>query len=309
MREKIKLNIKPILGSLLFALILWMMVATEKTYSYQIVVPIEIKRLAKGQTLLEPVPQFAIIEVQGKGRALIGAWFYDVAFRLELPNITKSQNIKLKDYLTFLDLPTTFGLSVLEIIEPSNIELKIDKEVTREIPIQLVGVIQPEDGYTLIDYRFIADSAVIRGPRSKVDKISSILTESIEFMGHTSSFEERTNLINPEPGIFSLSPRSVIIDIDIQRLVERIVREIPIKIQRVPKDLEVIAIPPKLALKVKGGERLVAALDTSSIKAEFDFMQNYQQDREKYAVSIITPEKISWIESFPKMFSLQIKKK
>jgi len=309
MREKIKINLKPILSSLLFALILWIMVATEKIYSYQITVPIEIKRLARGQTLSEPIPESAIIEVQGKGRALIGAWFYDVAFRLELPNITKSQRIKLADYLTFIDLPTTFGLSVLEVIEPSSIDLKIDKEVSREIPIQLVGVIQPEDGYALINYRFIGDSAVVRGPRSKLNKISSIMTESVEFIGHTSSFAERTNLINPESGIFSISPRSVKIDVDIQRLVEIVVREIPIQFHRVPKEWEVIAHPPKLALKVKGGERLVAALDTSSIKAEFDFMQNYQPDREKYAVSIITPEKISWIESYPKMISLQIKKK
>ncbi len=54
---------------------------------------------------------------------------------------------------------------------------------------------------------------------------------------------------------------------------------------------------------------LVAALDTSSVRAEFDFKHNYQPGRERYAVSIITPEKISWIESYPKEISLQVKKK
>ncbi len=253
MREKIKLNIKPILGSIAFAIILWLMVANEKNYVYQFTVPIEIRRLAKGKTLLEPIPKTAIIEVQGKGRALIGLWFYDVAFKLELPNITKSQNIKLADYLPFLDLPTTFGLPVLEVLEPSTIELKIDQEIVREIPIQFVGVIQPEDGYTLIDHHFVVDSAVVRGPRSKVNKISTIMTESIEFSGNTSSFSEKTNLINPEPGIFLLSPVSVDLNIEIQKLVEGFVREIPIKIHNVPGNLEVIARPSKLALKVKGG--------------------------------------------------------
>lgn len=309
MKEKIKLNLKPILGSVAFALILWMMVATEKTYSYQITVPIEVERLAPGFTLLEPIPESAVIEVQGKGRTLISIWFYDISFRLELPDITKSQRISLKDYLTSLNLPTTFGLSVVDIVEPGTIELKIDEKVTRKIPIQLVGMIQPEDGYALIDYIFIVDSAVVQGPRSKVDKVSAVMTESVEFIGHTSSFKERTNLINPEPGIFILSPGSVNIDVDIQTLVERTIREIPIRIHGVPDDLEVIANPPKLALKVKGGEKLVKALDTSSIRAEFDYSHNYQAGREKYAVSIITPEKISWIESFPREFSLQVKKK
>jgi len=309
MREKIKLNIRPILGSVAIALILWMMVATEKNYSHEITVPIEIRRLAQGKTLLKPIPNTAIIEVQGKGRALIGLWFYDVAFRLELPNITKSQNIKLNDYLPFLDLPTTFNLSVLEVLEPVTIDFKIDEEVVREIPIQLVGVIQPEDGYALIDYHFVGDSAVVKGPRSKVNKISNIMTEPVEFIGNTSTFSEKINLINPEPGIFFVSPRSVNLRVNVQRLVETFVREIPIKIHNVPNNLEVIARPSKISLKVMGGEKLVAALDPSSVRAEFDFRQNYKSDREKYAVSIITPEKISWIESFPKEISFQVRKR
>jgi hypothetical protein len=61
MPDKIKVNIKPIIGSLSVALILWIMVATEKIYSYQIRVPIEIAHLAPNKTLLEPIPEFAVI--------------------------------------------------------------------------------------------------------------------------------------------------------------------------------------------------------------------------------------------------------
>ena len=309
MKEKIQKNLRPILGSLAFALILWIMVATEKTYSYQINVPIVIERLAKGKTLLEPVPESALIEVQGKGRSLIGLWFYEVTFRLELANITESRNIILSDYLTSLDLPTTFGVSILQVVEPKNFDLNIDDEIVREVPIQLVGVIQPEDGYTLIDYQFVEDSARIRGPRSKINKISTIMTESVEFIGNKTSFTEKTFLINPEPDIFQLTPISVDLDVNVQILIEGFVREIPIRIYDVPDEYEVVANPPKLALKVKGGEQLVAALDTSSVRAEFNFRQNYRPGRDKYAVSIITPEKITWLESFPKTFTLQIKKK
>jgi YbbR domain-containing protein len=309
MKEKIKLNIKPLLGSLSFAIILWVVVATDKTYSYQIKVPIEIIRLAPKVTLLEPIPEYAVIEVHGKGRSLISVWFYDVAFRLEFTNITKSKRIVLKEYLTFLDLPTTFGLAVGEVIEPAAFDLKIEPLLERLVPIQLDGRIQPQDGYALMDYTFVQDSATISGPRSKVEKITSIQTENLNFIDQKSSFSQVVQLINPQPGIFTLSPQSVELNLDIQRLVERIIREIPVRIRKVPVDLEVTVIPAKFALKVKGGEQIVAVLDTSQIIAEIDFKSYYKPDRERYAVSIITPEKVSWIESFPKTFSLQVKKK
>jgi YbbR domain-containing protein len=309
MREKIKLNVKPLLGSIIFAIILWVMVATDKTYSYQIKVPIEIVRLAPHVTLLEPPPEYAVIEVQGKGRALISAWFYDVAFRLEFPNLTKSRKIVLADYLTFLDMPTTFGLAVVDVIDPVSFELKIGPELTSPVPIQLDGRIQPQDGYALMDYTFSRDSAIVSGPASKVAKLASIKTEQVNFVGQKSSFSEVVQLVNPQPGIFKITPQSVRLDLDIQRLVERIIREIPVRIRKVPPDLEVTAIPAKFALKVKGGEQIIAALDTSQIIAEIDFKSYYRPDREKYAVSIITPEKVSWIESYPRVFSLQVKKK
>jgi hypothetical protein len=309
MAEKFKINLKPIIGSFVFGLIIWFMVATEKTYSHQIKVPIKIIRLAAGKTLLEPIPEYAILEVQAKGRSLIAIWFYDVSFNLELPNIKRSQKINLKDYLTFLDLPATFGFSVLDIIEPGLIDLQIDDLVNRELPVMLSGKIQPEDGYILMNYTFDFDTAIVSGPRSKVEAIHSIFSENLESIGKRSSFTQDINLVNPMPGIIGINPETVRLEADVQRLVELIIYKIPIKIQDVPANFEATAIPAELALKVKGGEKLVAALDTSLIKAEINFKKSYRADREKYAVSIKTPENITWIESIPERFTIQVKKR
>jgi YbbR domain-containing protein len=309
MSEKIKINIKPIIGSLAVALILWIMVATEKIYSYQIRVPIEIVRLAQNKTLLEPIPENAVIEVQGKGRSLIAAWFYDVRFRLEFPTINKSQTINLSNYLSYLDLPATFALQVQEIIEPKSIDLKIDNSVERKVPVILSEEIKVENGYVCANHSFGPDSVVITGPASKVNQIDHIPSGVVEQHSTTSEFSHRITLPNPEPGILEISPQNVQIHIDIQLLVDRIVYKIPIMIRNVRNDLEVAAIPPELALKVKGGEKIVAALQASDIKAEIDYRNQYRRDREKYAASISTPENISWIECIPKTFSLQVKRK
>jgi hypothetical protein len=309
MAEKIKVNIKPIIGSLGVALILWIMVATEKIYSYQIKVPIEIIRLAPGKTLLEPIPEFSLIEVQGKGRSLIAAWFYDVRFRLELPAVQKSKNINLNDYLSYLDLPATFALQIQEIIEPKSFDLKIDNLIEKSIPIVLSDEIEIEDGYVFAQHNFTPDSVTISGPESKVEKMNSIESGDIEQHSATSAFLHRFTLPNPEPDILEISPRNVMINVDIQLLVDKFVYKIPIQIRNVNRNLIVTATPPELALKVKGGAKIVAALQASDIQAEIDYESQYKKDKEEYAASITTPENISWIECVPKTFSLTVKRK
>ena len=243
MAEKIKINIKPIIGSLSVALILWVMVATEKIYSYQIRVPIEIVRLAPDKTLLDPIPEYSVLEVQGKGRSLIAVWFYDVRFRLEFPDLEKSQKINLNNYLSYLDLPTTFALSIQGIIESESFEIKIDKKVKKIIPIKLSGEVDVDDGYVFVEHTFNQDSVTITGPASKLKKIEHIPSGNVQQRSTTNSFSHQINLPNPEPGIFEISPQTVQINIDIQRLNEKIVYKIPILIRRIPSNLEVTAIP------------------------------------------------------------------
>ena len=309
MSEKIKVNIKPILGSLAVALILWIMVATEKIYSYQIKVPIDIVRLAPGKTLLNPIPKFAIIEVQGRGRSLIAAWFYDVRFRLEFPAVKKSQNINLNNYLSYLDLPATFALQIQEIVEPEAFELLIDDQIDKKIPLKLSGNIEYDDGYVFADHKFTPDSVTITGPKSKVSEITNILSGDIDQHSTSSEFTHQISLASPEPEIIQVSPRNARVYIDIQLLVDKFVYKIPIQIRNVKGNLDVKAIPPELALKVKGGAKIVAALEASDIKAEIDYGNQYRKDREQYAASITIPENISWIECVPRTFTLQVKRK
>lgn len=309
MAEKKRINIKPIIGSLVVSIVVWFMVATDKIYSYQIRVPIEIVRLAEGKTLLDPIPDYATIEVQGKGRSLIGIWFYDVRFKLEFPNVKRFYSIDLKNYLTFLDLPATFGLNVLEIIEPEPFDLRVDNLLSKKLPVVYKGNIQTEDGYIFIGVKFNPDSVKISGPESKLNQMNNIPTEKIDFSGRKTSFAQKIQLNNKEPKIINLTPPSVNVEFDIQRLVELIIYEIPVKVINAPDNLEVTPIPNKLSLKIKGGEKIVASLSADQINAEIAFGNQYRPDPKKYAVSITTPKNIEWIESIPKTFTLQVKRK
>jgi YbbR domain-containing protein len=301
-----KYNIKAIIGSLIVAFILWFMVATEKEYTHQIKIPIELVRLARGKTLKKEIPENVIVEVKGKGKALIGLWFYDKKLRLELPRIKKSHELQLKDYIHLLDLP---GLELVQIIEPEKIDLEVDDLLKEKKPIAFSGNIGVEKGYILINYHFSVDSALVYGPKSMVKEIKYIYTDTLELVNKKNRFNQEVELLSPYPRLVRLNPGKINIEFDIQRLIERVVYNIPITVKNVPSYLAVEVVPNTLSLRIKGGQDIVAKVEPDFIKADIDFMKSYRSSKEKYVARIVTPSDLSWIESIPKTFILKVKRK
>jgi YbbR domain-containing protein len=297
------------LGSVLVAIVLWVMVATDKNYDYQITVPIKLVRLAPHRTLYEAIPSEAQVEVRAKGRSLLVLWFYDYEFRLDFPDLRTSRRIDLEDYLDALDLPGALNIEVLGVVEPKTIDLKIDEEVEEKKPISLSGNVVVEDGYTLIGYEFTPDSVVISGPKNLIRQINRISTSTIDFTNRKNSFSEAVRLIDPNPGLIEVSPAGAEVNFDIQRLVERVIYDIPIHVINVPRNLIAESVPPKMSLKIKGGEQIVAAIKSEEIIAEINFLKQYKVDREEYGAEIITPANVNWIESIPQKFRLKVRRK
>jgi len=308
-KRSLRKSIKPLIGSMFMAIVLWFMVTTSKEYTEHVEVPLEIARLARGKTLLEKVPDKVNLELKGSGQSLIALSFYKTKFRLELPNIKESQQILLSEYINFLDIPSKLGLSVTKIIDPTRLNLVIDDmKITRK-PVIFGGEIIPEPGYIALDTLFNQDSVTISGPKSIIDSLVYIPTENVKFEKHKYSFERSISLIQTHADILSINPREITIGFEIQRLVERVVYKIPITLKNIPSNFLVEAIPPMVSLRVKGGEKLVEVLKPEEIVAEFDFSTHYKPTKQDYAVSIKTPDDISWLECSPKTFNLHVKRK
>lgn len=309
MFQLLRKNFKSIIVSVLLACLLWFLVATGNRYSYTIKVPIKITRLAPGKTMANVIPEYAVLDVEGKGRSLIASYFYDVGFNLELPEVKSDRKIELEKYLNFLDVPKTFDIEVKEVIEPKTFDLKVDDLVRTSKRIQFEGDIAADDGYILIGHQFSQDSVLLEGPRSLIRGLSYVRTDSLRMSGQKTGFMQTLRLREPAPGLIKMEPKMVEVSFDIQRLVERIVYDIPVKVINVPAHLSVDAIPPFLALRIKGGEKIAAGITSENIRVEIDFNRTYRPDKEEYSAIIYTPHSVSWTESIPGKFKLKIKRK
>lgn len=310
MIKKINLNIKAIIGSILVAFVLWFYVITNETvYTHRIKIPLIIKSIAANKTLLSQPPKEVLVEFRGKGVAFISLWFFDARFELDLQTVSDSQIIKLKDHLNAIELPPTGNLEAIDVIAPTEIDVRLDDYLEEFKPVRFSGNVIPASGYDLIEFGMSLDSVLIKGPKSIVSKINSIQTDTLHINDVKNSFSETVNLSSPSPQLLTLEPSSVELSFNIQRLSEKVIYDIPIRVKNVPAYLQVDADPNVLSLRIKGGEKIVAQIRPENINAEIDFAKNYRKDRTQYSAAISVPENISWIESIPKTFELHIKKK
>lgn len=304
----LKENYRPLLVAFGLALLLWLVVATDKEYKTRIEVPFRITRLAENKVLLKPVPNRVIMEVSGKGRALIGLNFYNTKIDLELPEVNKSTVIDLNNYLSRFDVATELGISVVDIIEPKQLDLRVDRFTAAEKPLRVQANIQPAPGYTVNAAVLSQDSVDVSGPASLIDRLNYLETEKIEAKNVKYPFRKSVAIVQPKPGIINLDPENVIVSFDIEQIVERTIYDIPIQIVGVPANLTAHATPRTISLRIKGSESLITRITKDEITVFFDYEKNYQTGKTDYEFQIETPNNVSWTNASPDKFTLHLQR-
>ena len=219
MFNKYKQNIKGMIGSVMIAFILWFYVITNEIYyNHRTKIPLYVKEIAPGKTLLNKVPDEVLVEFQGKGISFIIMWFYDTSFELMLPDVRTSQRIDLNKYYSSINIPPAVQLKVVQIISPTEINLELDDYCEEYKPLAFVGNIIPAKGYEIIEQKFEQDSALVSGPKSLVCKIQAIFTDSLIVNEVKSDFTKTARLQSPNLDLVKVKPTTVKIAFDIQRL-------------------------------------------------------------------------------------------
>jgi len=302
-------NYKPISVSVLLAMVLWFVVKTNQEYTINIETELQLMSLAPEMVLLEPIPQKVLLKIQAKGRSLVAIHFYHNTLNLELPDFNKSALIKLEDFKSQFNFPAELNIKVLEILHPKKLEIKIDKFLSKQIPIKIVSKIKPLPGYILVNKKSQIDSVWVSGPQSIIQNTEFILSDSIARQEVKYPFDVIVKLIEPKKKVTEISPKEVRVHFNVERLVERSFYNIPIQIVGVPDNLEASATPKNISIRVKGGENRIANMKSVEIASIFNYAAYHKQGEIKYQTQIQLPENVELVEASPAKFRLNLKRK
>lgn len=164
---------------------------------------------------------------------------------------------------SIIRIPPTIGLQVVSV-RPARVRLLLERILSKEAGIipNLVG--NPAPGFEVYSSSASPAATLITGPRSRIEKISKVTTESISVQGQQEPLRSFVNL-NIQDSLVHFSPSlpiEVKVEIGVQRKIHTISR-VPV----VPDDSTVTVSPPRVTVRVLVPSNFKGSLTAADFKA------------------------------------------
>lgn len=266
MRKKINIFI----ASLIFAIILWGSISLSDVYYTNVDVKLALINLPEGYTTGTQLPEKIVIRVRGQGWKLLSINVGpETEFRVTLDKDSGSYRLNLEKYLE----TNRLLFSDIDIIKiyPDTINFFVERILTKKLPVVSGLELDFKPGYGLAtDILLNPDSVLVSGPVSYLRKMEAIQTESSTFTSLDG--KTQTEIGFPKMQGFSFSSNSVEATIDVQRIVDKQFEDIPVEVIDLPDGKEVVLLPNKIGIQVRGGIEILGKLKPGQFNAYVKYL-------------------------------------
>lgn len=304
MRFRHNLGLK--LGALAIAVLLWSHVKTERKYETVVDFPLVVSEASGRFVVANELPQAIGVRVAGGGKDLM---FRDHHGRVVLrPRISRREAITVDVNLQNIEgIDPTEGIEPISIESPRSVVLDFDYLDTREVVVAPRVDVQLEAGYTFVGQMTVDPVKVrIGGPRRYVRQADSVATDSVTLRGVKRGFT-RTVPLRPTPGWnLTVTPDEVTVSANIQVLLERRFREVPVTVAHVPRGTTARAVPDIVAVDIVGGEKLVNEVREDDIKVTIDYRKRFEIGLDDLPIIVTVPDQIRLLRVSPPTASLLV---
>lgn len=293
------------------ATVFWFAVVTENIYEYDMDVPITVANVPPGKTVTGNLPQQARVRFEGRGKALFALLFQrEARVVIDLTESGASKTVQVQRDQVQIG---RWGLPVIakQILAPHELKIQLANLLTKEVAIAPVTDLATTPGYAIVGKIQVApDSIEISGPEALVRPIREIPTALVQARNLRARFEQEIALQDfPDSSKIHLSSRTATVAVDVQKLIEITLPEIPVRVHNAPRHLIVTPLPSTLSLTLEGGEQLLLGLKREDITAIIDFQQvKGLFDNEGYVPIINVPEGVSYRNVQPSTFKLMMER-
>lgn len=298
-----------VIGSILFAVLAWVSVNLRDEYTITKHFPVVLENLKDGKALKYPIPKIVNVRFRGNGWSLAGLYLSpQITYSIDLSTVGSEDFIIMgRDLLEHVRLPV--ALQPLDV-KPDSIVLALDNYSEKRVPITANIPTAFKDGYGQVGKSTIVpDSVMIGGASNLIEHINSWPTIFSKFDDLHSSLSIEIPLEEPSSHSVNLFTHLIRYQLNVQPFAEKVFTGIPLTAISTPPNREVIFIPPRIDIIVRGGIERLAKLTNEDFKASVSY-QNLIQDSSEIIVPTLTvPAEIKIMNKNPERFSYIIRKK
>lgn len=271
----------------IFAVFIWFLVVSGDNYEYRTTIPIEITQPNPELLISSPIPHDASVQLQGPGKHLISFLLFRQG-RLRL-NIDKEPGV-------YIIRPSDNDISLTgsakklfsrRLLWPDSILVRIERVITKKIPVRNNISLKPQPGYTIVgEVIYDPDSVRVRGPEHAVLALDTLYTKSIQISDLKFPFNKKFSIIQPPNEQITLLDQEITVEADIQKLLEKTITNIPVMVRYLPHRIDAIVTPAQLSLKIQGGVNVVFPLSVKNIDAYIEYHSGLDERGKDYPVTI-----------------------
>lgn len=259
--------------SLTLGLLLWVHVATEKEYSYELDLPITDIILKDNLTLAKKPADSLTVIVSATGKRLLRQKWRHRGVRINASHLAVgSHDFNLSPSNTSLILANNITLE--EVVFPNSMTLTVDKLDERKVAVEADVDVSADQGYTIkkIDTP-LPDSVLLTGPQSILANTESVKTETVRANGLRTDHRAEVPLVPPEGYMLSLVPDSVVVVVEVVPVKTRIFGNVPIVVFNRPTDRTVKLSPEFVQIELTGPPTEIDQLPENALVASVSFNQ------------------------------------
>ncbi len=197
------------------AVILWVSLASEPELATSISVPIFFRYLPEDLDISSDPLTGVHLEIRGPARRLSPESLAQAAVVFNLSDVQPGERTFTVDAFNIRGLP--IGVQFYRAV-PSQIRLRFERLLTKDVTIEPVYSKPPPNGYTVVKAWLNPDKARLRGPEGPVQSIQHVNTDPIDLSGIVGHNAMRVLVHVGDPQVRLESSAAIMFNVEMQKV-------------------------------------------------------------------------------------------
>lgn len=261
-----KKRFRLVLAAIVFGSLVWLSVAMREQYTISVNAPLAVTNIPDGWSIRTPVPHSVQLKFRGEGWRLAGLLLgssprLDVGFSASPSDVQVVTSGNIADRFSLRTGIEFLGMT------PDSVIIGTDRRSTKVVPVVPDLSISFRDGYGQVGgVMMTPESITVAGAASVIEGITSWSTERAVFADVKAPIDAQVPLAQGQAAPLTLSTGSVHVTVNVQPFAEKTITGIPVEVDSVPSPREVILIPPRIELVVRGGIKQLSSIGAADFR-------------------------------------------
>lgn len=262
------------IAALVVGVVIWMFAKGEQEGDRLFAIPLVMRNVPEGLTIAQNPPDHIEVMLAGDNKELVRLNLWGEPYAVvDLTGAESGRTFRVSLSAANVVLPRDAQVQVVEVRDPRNLDLEIDRLRNRKLPVTPVVNGEPAEGFYVLGERSaMPESVSVFGPARVVSGLESVRTAELDISGRRNPVEAARAIDFEGPWNLHAVPKEVRVSVSIEGTRVATIPDVPTVFEHEPGFASATVDPEVLEITLSGPEHLVLSLTADDVLARVDAM-------------------------------------